>query len=96
MNSLRYFILINKQQIVPPFCGYNDYLAPLVIGVQCESSAFAEFKRVWLSRRFSYIFEAAPSTNQGLFMQSLFAHSISKLSPLSLVFHISTVDLVKL
>ncbi|XP_047939474.1 uncharacterized protein LOC125187012 isoform X4 [Salvia hispanica] len=32
---------------------------------QCESSAFAEFKRVWLSRRFSYIFEAAPSTNQG-------------------------------
>ncbi|KAL1554842.1 hypothetical protein AAHA92_15353 [Salvia divinorum] len=44
---------------------------------QCESSAFAEFKRVWLSRRFSYIFEAAPSTNQGLFMQSLYAHSIS-------------------
>ncbi|XP_042004288.1 uncharacterized protein LOC121753156 isoform X2 [Salvia splendens] len=44
---------------------------------QCESSAFAEFKRVWLSRRFSYIFESAPSTNQGLFMQSLYAHSIS-------------------
>ncbi|KAL1557464.1 hypothetical protein AAHA92_08038 [Salvia divinorum] len=44
---------------------------------QCESSGFAEFKRVWLSRRFSYIFKAAPSTNQGLFMQSLYAHSIS-------------------
>ncbi|XP_057768024.1 uncharacterized protein LOC130988247 isoform X2 [Salvia miltiorrhiza] len=44
---------------------------------QCESSAFAEFKRVWLSRKFSYIFEASPSTNQGFFMQSLYAHSIS-------------------
>lgn len=45
--------------------------------MQCESSSFAEFKRVWLSRKFSYIFEASPSTNQGLFMQSLYAHSIS-------------------
>lgn len=43
---------------------------------QCESSTFAEFKRVWLSRKFSYVFEASPSTNQGFFMQSLYEHSI--------------------
>ncbi|KAL7093469.1 hypothetical protein ACP275_11G042500 [Erythranthe tilingii] len=41
-----------------------------------DSTAFGEFKRVWLSRKFSYIFEASPSTNQGFFMQSLYAHSI--------------------
>ncbi|KAL6549649.1 hypothetical protein OROHE_008380 [Orobanche hederae] len=40
------------------------------------SATLAEFKRVWLSRKFSFIFEASPSTNQGFFMQSLYAHSI--------------------
>ncbi|KAI3446888.1 hypothetical protein Pfo_003553 [Paulownia fortunei] len=44
--------------------------------VECESTTLAEFKRVWLSRKFSFIFEASPSTNQGFFMQSLYAHSI--------------------
>ncbi|KAL0427122.1 UNVERIFIED_CONTAM: hypothetical protein Slati_2887000 [Sesamum latifolium] len=43
---------------------------------ECESSTFAEFKRVWLSRKFSFIFEASPSTNRSFFMQSLYAHSI--------------------
>ncbi|KAL0333956.1 UNVERIFIED_CONTAM: hypothetical protein Sangu_1551800 [Sesamum angustifolium] len=43
---------------------------------ECESTAFAEFKRVWLSRKFSFIFEASPSTNRSFFMQSLYAHSI--------------------
>ncbi|KAI8005362.1 hypothetical protein LOK49_LG08G00741 [Camellia lanceoleosa] len=33
-------------------------------------------KRVWLSRKFSFIFEANPSTNLAIFMQSLYAHSI--------------------
>ncbi|CAH9125564.1 unnamed protein product [Cuscuta epithymum] len=40
------------------------------------STSFAEFKRLWLSKKFSYIFEASPSTNQACFMQSLFAYSI--------------------
>lgn len=33
-------------------------------------------KRVWMSRNFSFIFEASPTTNLGCFMQSLYAHSI--------------------
>ncbi|KAL3535896.1 hypothetical protein ACH5RR_004357 [Cinchona calisaya] len=36
----------------------------------------AEMKEIWRSRKFSFIFEASPSTNQAFFMQSLFAHSI--------------------
>ncbi|XP_011078383.1 uncharacterized protein LOC105162126 isoform X1 [Sesamum indicum] len=43
---------------------------------ECELTTFAEFKRVWLSRKFSFIFEASPSTNRSFFMQSLYAHSI--------------------
>ncbi|KAL3623503.1 hypothetical protein CASFOL_032319 [Castilleja foliolosa] len=40
------------------------------------STTLAEFKRVWLAKKFSFIFEARPSTNHGFFMQSLYAHSI--------------------
>ncbi|KAL2500683.1 Small nuclear RNA activating complex (SNAPc) [Forsythia ovata] len=40
------------------------------------STTFAEFKRIWLSKKFSFIFEASPSTNQACFMQSLYTHSI--------------------
>lgn len=45
-------------------------------GLQGGSTTFAEFKRIWLSKKFSYMFEASPSTNQGCFMQSLYAHCI--------------------
>ncbi|KAK9923383.1 hypothetical protein M0R45_031805 [Rubus argutus] len=43
-----------------------------------ESASFADMKRVWLSRKFSYIYEARPScTNSlALFMQTLYSHSI--------------------
>ncbi|XP_042980931.1 uncharacterized protein LOC122310825 isoform X2 [Carya illinoinensis] len=41
-----------------------------------ESTALADMKRVWISRKFSYIYEASPSTNLAFFMQSLYAHSI--------------------
>ncbi|XP_031393068.1 uncharacterized protein LOC116204865 isoform X1 [Punica granatum] len=49
---------------------------------QGESTSFAEMKRVWASRKFTYIYEAAPtpspysSSNLAFFMQSLFAHSL--------------------
>ncbi|THG05391.1 hypothetical protein TEA_022149 [Camellia sinensis var. sinensis] len=39
-------------------------------------TTLADMKRVWLSRKFSFIFEASPSTNLAIFMQSLYAHSI--------------------
>ncbi|XP_051119958.1 uncharacterized protein LOC127243823 [Andrographis paniculata] len=40
------------------------------------STSLAEFKKVWLSKKFSFIFEAGPLSNQGFFMQSLYAHCI--------------------
>uniref|UniRef100_A0A5B7AJG5 Small nuclear RNA activating complex (SNAPc), subunit SNAP43 protein n=1 Tax=Davidia involucrata TaxID=16924 RepID=A0A5B7AJG5_DAVIN len=43
---------------------------------EAESTTLADMKRVWLSRKFSFIFEASPSTNLAFFMQSLYAHSI--------------------
>ncbi|KAJ4721099.1 putative Small nuclear RNA activating complex (SNAPc), subunit SNAP43 protein [Melia azedarach] len=44
--------------------------------VQAESTTLTDMKRVWLSRKFSYIYEASPSTNLSFFMQSLYAHTI--------------------
>lgn len=44
-----------------------------------ESTALADMKRVWLSRKFSYIYEASPSSNLAFFMQSLYSHSIGYL-----------------
>uniref|UniRef100_A0A2N9FJ18 Small nuclear RNA activating complex (SNAPc), subunit SNAP43 protein n=1 Tax=Fagus sylvatica TaxID=28930 RepID=A0A2N9FJ18_FAGSY len=43
---------------------------------QGESTALGDMKRVWISRKFSYIYDASPSTNLAFFMQSLYAHSI--------------------
>ncbi|KAM3290010.1 hypothetical protein P3S67_018299 [Capsicum chacoense] len=38
------------------------------------SHTFAEMKRVWVSKKFSYIFEASPSRDQACFIQSLYAY----------------------
>lgn len=38
------------------------------------SPTFAEMKRVWASKKFSYIFEASPSKDQACFIQSLYAY----------------------
>ncbi|KAH7682955.1 snRNA-activating protein complex subunit 1 protein [Dioscorea alata] len=35
-----------------------------------------DFKRVWAARKFSYIYEARPTTNSAFFMQSLFSYCI--------------------
>ncbi|OIW19543.1 hypothetical protein TanjilG_06998 [Lupinus angustifolius] len=39
-------------------------------------TTLADMKRVWLSKKFSYIYQASPSSNLAFFMQSLFAHCI--------------------
>ncbi|XP_056865952.1 uncharacterized protein LOC108851983 isoform X2 [Raphanus sativus] len=44
--------------------------------VEGSSTTFADMKRVWLSRKFSYIYEAFPNTNLAFFIQSLYAHTI--------------------
>ncbi|XVF34601.1 hypothetical protein REPUB_Repub18cG0072700 [Reevesia pubescens] len=44
--------------------------------VQSESATLNDMKRIWLSRKLSYIYEACPSTNLAFFMQSLYAHTI--------------------
>ncbi|KAM3250704.1 hypothetical protein P3S67_023127 [Capsicum chacoense] len=38
------------------------------------SPTFAEMKRVWVSKKFSYIFAASPSRDQACFIQSLYAY----------------------
>lgn len=43
---------------------------------QDESKTLADMKRVWISKKFSYIYEASPSKNLAFFMQSLYAHCI--------------------
>ncbi|XP_020958821.1 uncharacterized protein LOC107644682 isoform X2 [Arachis ipaensis] len=43
---------------------------------QNESTTLADMKRVWLSKKFSYIYESSPSTNLAFFMQSLYAQCI--------------------
>ncbi|KAK3038054.1 hypothetical protein RJ639_032033 [Escallonia herrerae] len=51
------------------------------------STALADMKRVWLSRMFSFIFEASPSTNLACFMQSLYSHSIGYMASTASLSH---------
>ncbi|KAF8079464.1 hypothetical protein N665_1026s0021 [Sinapis alba] len=44
--------------------------------VEGDLTTFDDMKRVWLSRKFSYIYEALPNTNLAFFIQSLYAHTI--------------------
>ena len=44
--------------------------------LQNKLTTLGDMKRVWLSRKFSFIFEASPTTNLAFFVQSLYAHSI--------------------
>lgn len=44
--------------------------------VENGSTTLADMKKVWLSRKLSYIFEARPTTNLNFFMQSLYAHTL--------------------
>lgn len=45
-----------------------------------NSMSLADFKRVWMAKKFSYIYEGRPSTNSGFFMQSLFLHCLGHLT----------------
>ncbi|EOA24538.1 hypothetical protein CARUB_v10017796mg [Capsella rubella] len=47
--------------------------------VKDDLKTFADMKSVWLSRKFSYIYEASPNSNLAFFMQSLYAHTIGHL-----------------
>ncbi|KAJ0798588.1 putative small nuclear RNA activating complex (SNAPc), subunit SNAP43 [Helianthus annuus] len=42
----------------------------------------ADMKRIWLSKKFSCIFEAKPNKKLGFFMQSLYAHCIGEMKRL--------------
>jgi len=42
-------------------------------------TTFADMKSVWLSRKFSHIYEASPNSNLAFFMQSLYVHTIGTL-----------------
>lgn len=75
INDFAKVVLVNK---ISNFFKIHIYLncADFVLILQGGSTAFTEFKRIWLSKKFSFVFEASPSTNQACFMRSLYAHSI--------------------
>ncbi|KAL5731437.1 hypothetical protein ACHQM5_004165 [Ranunculus cassubicifolius] len=51
---------------------------------QSHSTTLSHLKTLWISRKFTFIYESKPTTNIAFFMQSLFAHSIHHiLSPTS-------------
>ncbi|KAB5551905.1 hypothetical protein DKX38_009216 [Salix brachista] len=52
--------------------------------VEGEFTTLVDMKRVWLSRKFTYIFEASPPTKLAFFMQSLYAHTIGHMISTSL------------
>lgn len=54
---------------------------------ESKSVTLDDMKRVWLSRKFSYIYEARPSSNLAFFMQSLYSHSISYMSDTASISH---------
>jgi hypothetical protein len=58
-------LIINNQLLLLNFGEWQD-----------ESKTLADMKRVWISKKFSYIYVACPSTNLAFFMQSLYAHCI--------------------
>ncbi|KAL6847042.1 hypothetical protein ACP4OV_022895 [Aristida adscensionis] len=43
-------------------------------------TTLSDFKRVWMEKKFSYIYEGRPKTNSGVFMQSLFLHCIGHMT----------------
>lgn len=43
-------------------------------------TTFTDMKRVWVAKKFSYIYEASPRSNSAFFMQSLFSHSIGHMT----------------
>uniref|UniRef100_A0ACD5W011 Uncharacterized protein n=1 Tax=Avena sativa TaxID=4498 RepID=A0ACD5W011_AVESA len=49
-------------------------------------TSFTDFKRVWMGKKFSYIYEGRPKTNSGVFMQSLFLHCIGHMTSQSSLF----------
>ncbi|CAI0444753.1 unnamed protein product [Linum tenue] len=50
--------------------------------VEGQWTSFPDWKKIWRSMKFSYIYEAAPATHLGFFMQSLYAHTIGELKKL--------------
>lgn len=43
-------------------------------------TSLADMKQLWKDRKFSYIYEASPTTHVGLFMQSLYGHTLGKIN----------------
>ncbi|CAI0444751.1 unnamed protein product [Linum tenue] len=48
--------------------------------VEGQWTSFPDWKKIWRSMKFSYIYEAAPATHLGFFMQSLYAHTIGHMN----------------
>lgn len=52
-----------------------------------EMTMLADMKRIWLSKKFSCIYEAKPTTKLGFFMQSLYTHCIGYMTSTASISH---------
>ncbi|KAL7593843.1 uncharacterized protein LOC111877809 [Lactuca sativa] len=52
-----------------------------------EMTTLTDMKKIWLSKKFSCIFEAKPNSKLGFFMQSLYSHSIGYMVSNSSISH---------
>ncbi|XP_071729552.1 uncharacterized protein [Rutidosis leptorrhynchoides] len=52
-----------------------------------EMTTLAHMKRIWLSKKFTCIFEAKPNTKLGFFMQSLYGHCIGYMTSSGSISH---------
>ncbi|XP_024960673.1 uncharacterized protein LOC112501213 [Cynara cardunculus var. scolymus] len=52
-----------------------------------EMTMLADMKRIWLSKKFSCIFEAKPTTKLGFFMQSLYTHCLGYMTSTASISH---------
>ncbi|GJS98172.1 small nuclear RNA activating complex, subunit SNAP43 protein [Tanacetum coccineum] len=52
-----------------------------------EMTSLSDMKTIWLSKKFSCIFEAMPNTKLGFVMQSLYAHCLGYMTSTNSISH---------
>lgn len=56
---------------------FRENLHHCSLNWQGNHTTLADMKKMWMAKKFSYIYEAKPISNEAIFMQSLYSYSIS-------------------
>lgn len=70
------FVMLLSHACLYVFAQHSLWTGTDFMFLQEELTTLTDMKRVWAAKKFSYIYEARPSSNSACFMQSLFAHAI--------------------